>query len=231
MTKARWTTQLKRATCCGGLCLAIMLVAAADQARAADDESYDENSIWNLDRRMMDGVMKGFFGFLSPNDPAINYRERSPLVLPPSRDLPPPATAAAADSPAWPVDRDVQRRREENVRRRAGGVGYDPVEATRSLRPSELEVGRGRSTEKTINGDPGGETLKPSQLGYTGGLFSFGFNQKPDTATFAGEPPRRSLIEPPTGYQTPSPDQPYGLAKETGFGPFKPSDPQLKGIQ
>ena len=32
---------------------------------------------------------------------------------------------------------------------------------------------------------------------------------------FTGEPPRASLTEPPPGYQTPSPDQPYGLEQET----------------
>ena len=30
---------------------------------------------------------------------------------------------------------------------------------------------------------------------------------------FTGEPPRLSLTEPPPGYQTPSPDQPYGVGK------------------
>jgi len=37
-----------------------------------------------------------------------------------------------------------------------------------------------------------------------------------ETAKFTREPPRTALTEPPQGYQTPSPDQPYGLgAKET----------------
>ncbi len=35
---------------------------------------------------------------------AINYTERSPLVVPPTRDLPPPA-AAAVPTPDWPTDR------------------------------------------------------------------------------------------------------------------------------
>ncbi len=32
----------------------------------------------------------------------INYTERSPLVVPPSRDLPPPASEAEATAPDWP---------------------------------------------------------------------------------------------------------------------------------
>ena len=34
-----------------------------------------------------------------------------------------------------------------------------------------------------------------------------------EAARFTGEPARTSLTEPPPGYQTPSPDQPYGLGK------------------
>ena len=33
-------------------------------------------------------------------------------------------------------------------------------------------------------------------------------------ARFTGEPARASLTDPPPGYQTPSPDQPYGLGKD-----------------
>jgi len=34
-----------------------------------------------------------------------------------------------------------------------------------------------------------------------------------------------SLIEPPTGYQTPSPGQPYGLSKKRDYGkPIKAED-------
>ena len=42
----------------------------------------------------------------------IEYRERSPLVVPPKLDLPPPAaTAAEAKAPNWPKDPDEQRRK------------------------------------------------------------------------------------------------------------------------
>ena len=32
-----------------------------------------------------------------------------------------------------------------------------------------------------------------------------------EQVTFTGEPPRTSLLEPPPGYRTPSPSQPYGI--------------------
>jgi hypothetical protein len=37
--------------------------------------------------------------------------------------------------------------------------------------------------------------------------------KKEEEAKFTSEPPRASLTDPPVGYQTPSPAQPYGLAK------------------
>lgn len=42
---------------------------------------------------------------------AINYTERSPLVVPPTRDLPPPGTEAAVPTSDWPTD---QAKRHKN---------------------------------------------------------------------------------------------------------------------
>jgi hypothetical protein len=39
----------------------------------------------------------------------------------------------------------------------------------------------------------------------------FDWFKKEEYGTFTGEPPRASLTDPPPGYQTPSPDQPYGI--------------------
>ena len=63
-----------------------------------------------------------------------------------------------------------------------------------------------------------GSNMSPSEMGYFGGLFSWsglGFGSREEYGTFSKEPPRRSLTEPPLGYQTPSPDQPYGIGKQT----------------
>ncbi len=61
--------------------------------------------------------------------------------------------------------------------------------------------------------------LRPDELGYRGGLWSDFLNlghtfdkEKPvEGAKFLREPTRATLTEPPTGYRSPSPDQPYGL--------------------
>ena len=61
-------------------------------------------------------------------------------------------------------------------------------------------------------------TLNPIELGYKGGCSASLFKErKPNVVHSEGEPPRSSLTEPPPGYQTPSPSQPYGLtARQEG---------------
>ena len=50
----------------------------------------------------------------------------------------------------------------------------------------------------------------------------FGKHKKKDSddvANFTGEPPRTALTDPPPGYQTPSPEQPYGVGKAKPVAP------------
>ena len=200
--------------------LGFVLLLGAPVALAADDD--DELT---FEQKLMRNL---FGGILSPGAD-IDYRERSPLVVPPTRDLPQPAqTAAATNTPAWPVDSDVKRRKEEaKARKQARRVQSDNEEG-RALRPDELNVGRkpgaGRVAGKPT---PEQDRMSPNDLGYKGGMWSnmFGF-KKEEPVPFAGEPPRTSLIEPPTGYRTPSPAQPYGIIGEEKYTPkaVKPED-------
>ena len=59
----------------------------------------------------------------------INYSERSPLVVPPTRDLPPPEAAGPPPTPNWPKDPDVGqaqgregRRQDRTPSRRRGAA-------------------------------------------------------------------------------------------------------------
>ena len=54
---------------------------------------------------------------------------------------------------------------------------------------------------------------------------------KEEYGTFTSEPPRSSLTEPPPGYRTPSPTQPYGVGKEKGPGPANPMDHATSNTQ
>jgi hypothetical protein len=203
------------------LALAVAVLTVPSMARAQDKE---EAQPW--DSRMLRGLLEGIG--LQRDEKIINYQERAPLVIPPSRTLPPPENSAAliANNPAWPKDPDVIRAREEAKRERDSFTTAEDAIArdSRALRPDQMTPGRkpgqsvrGAKTQATASTwTETNQRLSPSQLGYTGGLFGNMFGRKSDeTAQFTGEPPRTALTEPPPGYQTPSPDQPYGMSERS----------------
>lgn len=197
-----------------GCVLGVTLLAAAAPARAADG---DDNV--PLDTMILRGLMEQLG--LKRDDKGITYEERAPLVIPGDKTLPPPekTDSVIANNPTWPKDPDVKRRREYEKQSNKGVTSAEIDAWSRPLSPAEMMPGgdRGRSgPRREISQSAGveGQRLTPTQLGYRGGLFDF-FGSKRDegTASFTGEPARTSLTEPPPGYQTPSPNQPYGQAK------------------
>src|ERR1700694_4247342 len=85
--------------------LGIGLVMTAGAARAADDDEDDKT----FEEKIIEGIMAGIGGTNMENR-GIEYRERSPLVVPPKLDLPPPAAASAeGKAPRWPKDPDDAR--------------------------------------------------------------------------------------------------------------------------
>lgn len=190
--------------------LGIGLVISAGAARAADDDEDDKT----FEEKIIEGIMAGIGGTNMENR-GIEYRERSPLVVPPKLNLPPPASAAAeAPTANWPKDPDAQRRKAAAAARKK--ENKDPREAARILTPDELAVGKTAGTARTNNDpiQPGATNtnllLSPSELGYKGGLSGLFGGSKTETAPFKGEPTRESLTQPPSGYQTPSPNFAYG---------------------
>src|SRR5262245_44957969 len=104
-----WTKRALRLAFGGALGLAVVAAVAPSSVRAQDDEE-EKTTFWNFDKKVMNQVMRGL-GLRNGNENnQIEYRERSPLVIPPSRDLPQPQEASAGRTPAWPADPDVKRR-------------------------------------------------------------------------------------------------------------------------
>jgi hypothetical protein len=189
--------------------LGIGLVMTTGAARAGDDD--DDKS---FEDKIIGGIIAGIGGTNMDNR-GIDYRERSPLVVPPRLDLPPPAAASDPAKVAnWPKDPDEARRKKAIAERKKITAKYANEEA-RSLTPDELNVGRG-ATARTSNDpvQPGNAlnnaVISPSQLGFDGSLSTL-FGTKSEAATFKGEPTRESLTQPPVGYQTPSPNYGYGV--------------------
>lgn len=200
---------------------AAVVLGPAPAGAAEDEPTFDE--------KIMRGIMDGL-GLKRDGEATINYQERAPLVIPPGRDLMPPEQSdAAANNPAWPKDPDVERRKTQAALDKNRNISDEREREQNPLRPDQLAPGgRGKKRQQARTDDgyqspPSGfsSQLPPSELGYKGSLYDamFGKTKKEEQAKFTGEPPRTSLTDPPPGYQTPSPDQPYGLAK--GVAPAK----------
>src|ERR1043166_4189381 len=83
----------------GGLFAITLLFAAAAAAFAEDDA--DQHTV---EQKIIKNIMKGMGADVDKD--RIDFRERSPLVIPPTRDLPPPQEAGQITNPAWPKDPD-----------------------------------------------------------------------------------------------------------------------------
>jgi hypothetical protein len=195
----------------GAVGLGIAFVVAGGAARAQDDAEDDST----FEEKIIKGIMAGVGGTNMDNQ-GIDYRERSPLVVPPKIDLPPPDSAAQVRDPNWPKDPDVAARQARAAAAKTGRA-EDTLEAARTLTPAEMAPKRARTSssaasDNTAPGDPNRNIiLSPKQLGVESGMFKnmFGGN-KGETAKFTGEPTREELTQPPAGYQTPSPNYAYG---------------------
>jgi hypothetical protein len=209
---------LRRALRFAVVAFGVGLVMAAGAARAQDDDEDDKT----FEEKIIDNIMTGIGG-TNMEHRGIDYRERSPLVVPPKLDLPPPESMKAEiKDPNWPKDPDEQRRK-AMIAARKKAKPQSVEEAARPLTPSELNVGRTAAPVRTTDDpiQPGTSTspmLSLKELGYNGGVFGIFKGNAPESTKFTSEPERQTLTEPPPGYQTPSPNFAYGT------GPLKSLD-------
>ena len=107
-----WSQTPVKAPRLGGIALQVTLamtlgvgvVMTAGTARAGDDDR-------SLSEKFVDSFQSTIRGTTMDNR-GIDYRERSPLVVPPSLDLPPPVPASSpAKVTNWPKDPDERQRK------------------------------------------------------------------------------------------------------------------------
>jgi hypothetical protein len=191
----------------------------------------------------------GGLGLLELPREEPDYRERAPLVVPPSSALIPPRKAGdiVVNNPDWPTDHDSfkgRRAGELADERRTDEEFY----SGRPLRPDELNRPKKLSKQEQAKRDSaakrpeaatagdehaaGTDRYSPAKLGFKG----WG-SRKEETVVFTGEPERKTLTEPPPGLRTPSSDAPYGIVTATP-GPAKPpsfwdrtSSPEDPGVK
>jgi hypothetical protein len=191
-----------------GAVAALAICANCSAARAGDDD---------VSNQSFTDKFLNTLGLHNPFTPqyGINYSARSPLVVPPTRDLPPPISSNGPPAPGWPVDPEIKARA---AAKKDSAVSPHPdyvTDSSRPLRPNELNV-------RSVNAPGYGDQSSPSELGaQKPGILSFDWLKQEDYGTFTGEPPRVSLTDPPPGYETPSADQPYGIVPEKKI--YKPA--------
>ena len=190
----------------GGLLGIMLVIAAGAAAIAADDEDED-----TIEMKAIKSIMRGLGANVDAD--GIDYRERSPLVIPPSRDLPPPQDATKINNPAWPNDPDLRKPVKKAKPFENGSIATRKMESPEFDPGPNLRTGPGGTVtapDPNANRDPG-RTLLPTELGFSNSMFGDMFGYKAQQAPFTGEPARTNLIQPPAGYQTPSPNYPYGV--------------------
>jgi hypothetical protein len=180
-------------------------------ARAEDDEEQSAES------KFMNNFMQAL-GLRRAGETDIEYRERSPLVLPNGSQLPPPEKGKqSAKAAGWPDDPDVKR--DKALKEAARKERRLNPEEVGPLLPSQYNLPAGAAPRSRPVSKPSGSIeessrpMSPYELGSKNPISSI-WASKEEYVTFTGEPPRGSLTEPPAGYRTPSPNQPYGLGEQ-----------------
>jgi hypothetical protein len=204
---------------------AVMIGCAGSYAHAADDDD-DEMIDTKAFRYLLQGLG------LRRDGASIDYRERSPLVLPPGKELnqlPSPEDASRAKQVSnWPDDPDLKRtrvRKEAERKRKPMEPGVDdkPLMANKMTElPPPATTGNRAGEAPGISAEGNQQPSTPSELGSKGfmSMFKTGlWAPKEEYLPFTGEPPRTSLTEPPRGYRTPSPAQPYGVGRDKWAAP------------
>jgi hypothetical protein len=208
----------------------VALAMTGGAACAADDES--EKSFSD---KIIDGIKSSVRG-TSIDDGKIEYRERSPLVVPPRLDLPPPDTASnQAKTPNWPKDPDEGRRRATAAQKKKksepgvldvvlkpflpskpGEVASAAPEEEPSGRPPPPRPGNPTDRDNPIY-DQAGDLFKTDGIASRLGISDFNLfgSGKSEAVQFKEEPTRQTLTQPPPGYQVPSPNFAYGVNVKT----------------
>jgi hypothetical protein len=192
--KAAYAGKLGAVVAALGLCLAALPARAGDDGQAS----------------LLTGLAHTF-GLAKDDDPNIDYRERSRLVIPPKMTLPPPGRAAKAADPSWPTDVEVVRERNEKKADAAEPSARDVANRNYKLIQPGQEVivttsGFERHGPSCRIPDPKTGACPEQPRGPAmnwNPLTWVGLEKKPQV-TLGPEPERENLSDPPKGYREPA---------------------------
>ena len=144
----------------------------------------------------------------------IEYRQRPPLVVPPSTALPRPQEPGSARTAAWPNDPDVAKRREQRANalmpateREKWRENQRPLLSQEELRKGRV-AGRDGYGPSNVGTTTYEENIGPIRIGRD--LAARKQQDNMDKLVYGTEPERQYLYEPPVGYRRPAGSAPLG---------------------
>jgi hypothetical protein len=165
----------------------------------------------------------GIVGGGSDDGGDIDFRERAPLVVPKSGELPPPVPSAGKRAANWPQDQEVVRRRDAAAKARQPSqieVNKNPV-----LDKKELLSGRNDDPSVAVNICDnyvnGAQDCERTPMEKIKRVFTLGGDAQSDVVVVGKEPDRSYLTEPPKGYRratqvvAPGTERPYERPDES----------------
>lgn len=155
----------------------------------------------------------GNLGILPEEKDPIEYRERPGLVVPKELNKlrQPEKEAAARANGQWPVDPDVEERKQAQARRKLTVLTPISADPNEGGRVNMDAMARGRSVRGAQMGESG--VPRNDTEGVRASIQEMTEKDKQANApTYAPgtEPPRRYLTDPPTGLRIPSAAAPVG---------------------
>jgi hypothetical protein len=176
-------------------------------------------------------VGKFLLGVPTEEKAPIDYRERAPLVVPPSQNLRPPSEGGGAEQRRanWPQDPDVAARRKaaEDARKPVfvDSITGRDTQPTRRMTPAEVRAGRVAGQEVNnipqTNIDERSRNSQNTFIGVTGlrELDRRTASGRDTSGNLSREEPRREfLTDPPTGTRRPADNAAFRATREGSLG-------------
>lgn len=176
---------------------ALAFAFSAAPAMADDEESFQGTL----------NTLLGFVGAAPEKDKTpIDYRERAPLVIPPSRGattLPAPQAPGSRRNAQWPNDPDVAARRAAAADARRPVNHNNAVVSGGALSQDELRRGKIDQGPQDTRSNCSALSNNPDCLYAPWSVLAVKKegSDASDTVVAGQEPPRRYLTDPPSGYR------------------------------
>ena len=181
--------------------VAALAGASAIRPAFAGDDGYEP--IWS--------GLGGIVGLTTKDkDPAIDYRERGRLVLPPKMDLPTPVSPDAEKTAAWPLDPDIENARKAKADRlKILGLQSNAsvMRDGHRLMPNQLRADHTApgATDRCAHQS---HAANCGAIPFSNILENFGL-AKADDVIAGQEPDRDWLTDPPKGFRVPTANTSY----------------------